>query len=577
MKHNIYKKLKKHFRAWGTRPWTVACAGLGLCMLTLSSCSSDETMESMNTDPTKAASINPNAQLTTAMLQTYGDLNQVEMYRNYVYGFTQQLMGCWNTTNYGGRHTADDMQMARIWTTFYNQAIKNIVDAEYATREDKSRTNINAALNIYKVYLMSIITDTYGDVPYSEAGLGFIKGIATPKFDTQESIYYDFFNKLDTATMQLAAAADKLTGDVIYAGDISKWKKLANSLRLRYAMRISNVAPDKAKEEFIKALKADGGIIENAADNALIKYMNIAFSFGSERYEDYRGNAMSQLLFGNDPANNPSYVCATLFNQMHDTGDPRTFMISRCYWDKMMSSTNTDGRIDLTDEMITQERQFNPNIPGAFSWDPWPTGYDSDTLTVLAASNPAIEALGITVDRETEPKLANNFLKSDNPGVVMTSAEVKFLLAEATLKGWLSDRGTVAALYKQGVREAIDLLHDAYGCEAVGDNAFDKYIAANGIGHTTEQAKKAINIQAWILHFTNPSECWANLRRSGYPQLKSPAEYGFGGSLVDGQQIPVRLRYPVLESSYNKANYDDALSRMGGQDSWYTPVWWDVK
>lgn len=577
MKHNIYKKLKKHFRAWGTRPWTVACAGLGLCMLTLSSCSSDETMESMNTDPTKAASINPNAQLTTAMLQTYGDLNQVEMYRNYVYGFTQQLMGCWNTTNYGGRHTADDMQMARIWTTFYNQAIKNIVDAEYATREDKSRTNINAALNIYKVYLMSIITDTYGDVPYSEAGLGFIKGIATPKFDTQESIYYDFFNKLDTAAMQLDAAADKLTGDVIYAGDISKWKKLANSLRLRYAMRISNVAPDKAKEEFIKALKADGGIIENAADNALIKYMNIAFSFGSERYEDYRGNAMSQLLFGNDPANNPSYVCATLFNQMHDTGDPRTFMISRCYWDKMMSSTSTDGRIDLTDEMITQERQFNPNIPGAFSWDPWPTGYDSDTLTVLAASNPAIEALGITVDRETEPKLANNFLKSDNPGVVMTSAEVKFLLAEATLKGWLSDRGTVAALYKQGVREAIDLLHDAYGCEAVGDNAFDKYIAANGIGHTTEQAKKAINIQAWILHFTNPSECWANLRRSGYPQLKSPAEYGFGGSLVDGQQIPVRLRYPVLESSYNKANYDDALSRMGGQDSWYTPVWWDVK
>lgn len=577
MKHNIYKKLKKHFRAWGTRPWTVACAGLGLCMMTFSSCSSDETMESMNTDPTKAASINPNAQLTTAMLQTYGDLNQVEMYRNYVYGFTQQLMGCWNTTNYGGRHTADDMQMARIWTTFYNQAIKNLVDAEYATRGDKSRTNINAALNIYKVYLMSIITDTYGDVPYSEAGLGFIKGIATPKFDTQESIYYDFFNKLDTATMQLDAAVDKLTGDVIYAGDISKWKKLANSLRLRYAMRISNVAPDKAKEEFIKALKADGGIIENASDNALIKYMNIAFSFGSERYEDYRGNAMSQLLFGNDPANNPSYVCATLFNQMHDTGDPRTFMISRCYWDKMMSSTSTDGRIDLTHEMITQERPFNPNIPGAFSWDPWPTGYDSDTLTVLAASDPAIEALGITVDRETEPKLANNFLKSDNPGVVMTSAEVKFLLAEATLKGWLSDRGTVGALYKQGVREAIDLLHDAYGCEAVGDNAFDKYIAVNGIGHTAEQAKKAINIQAWILHFTNPSECWANLRRSGYPQLKSPAEYGFGGSLVDGQQIPVRLRYPVLESSYNKANYDDALSRMGGEDSWYTPVWWDVK
>ncbi|MGI6242402.1 MAG: SusD/RagB family nutrient-binding outer membrane lipoprotein [Prevotella sp.] len=546
-------------------------------MLTLSSCSSDESMESLNTDPTKAASINPNSQLTTAILQTYGDLDQVEMYRNYVYAFTQQLMGCWNTTNYGGRHTADNTEMARLWTTFYDQAIKNLVDAEYATHGDDSKKNINAALNIYKVYLMSLITDTYGDVPYSEAGLGFIKGIANPKYDTQESIYYDFFNKLDTASMQLDASADELSGDVIYAGDVAKWKKLANSLRLRYAMRISDVAPDKAKEEFTKALKADGGIMDNAADDALIKYMDVAFSFGSETYEDYRGNALSKLLFGNDPSNNPSYICATLFNQLHSTNDPRTFKICRCYWDKLMSSTSPTGRIDLTNEMIAQGRTFNPNVPGGFSWEPWPTGYDSDTLAALGASNPAIKELGKTVDRETEPKIANNFLKSDNPGVVMTSAEVKFLLAEATLKGWISDKGTVADLYKQGVREAMDLLHNAYGCEAVGNDAFEAFIAANGIGHTAEQAKKAINIQAWILHFTNPSECWANQRRSGYPQLKSPAEYGFAGSLVDGQQIPVRLRYPVLESSYNKANYDEVLDRMGGEDSWYTHVWWDVK
>lgn len=123
----------------------------------------------------------------------------------------------------------------------------------------------------------------------------------------------------------------------------------------------------------------------------------------------------------------------------------------------------------------------------------------------------------------------------------------------------------------------MDFLHNNYNCEAVDDATFEAYINENGIGHTTEQAKRAINTQAWILHFTNPSECWANLRRSGYPQLKSPAEYGFAGNLVDGQQIPVRMRYPVLESSYNKANYEDALSRMNGKDSWNTRVWWDVK
>ncbi len=539
-------------------------------------CSSDDDMERMNTDPTKAPTVDASGQLTTAELETYGDLDEVEIYRNYFYAFTQQLMGCWNTTNYGGRHTQDDTEMTRIWTTFYDQAIKNLVDADDKTKNAPEKANINAAVNIYFVYMMSIITDTYGDVPYFEAGRGFIADKVTPKFDTQKDIYYDFFNKLDSAVQKFDASKEKIQSDAIYNGDIAKWKKLANSLRLRFAMRISEVDPEKAQAEFEKALNADGGIIESASDDALIKYMNVAFSFGQESYTDYRRNALSMLLFGNDPANNPSYLCSTFFNQLYTTNDPRTFQIARCYWDKKMSSTSPDGRIDLTDE-VKSHNLFQPNQPGAFSYDPWPTGYDSDILKAMAATDPSVEALGTTVDRECEPKLANNFLKGDNPGVVMTSAEVKFLLAEATLKGWNVNRGTVADLYKEGVREAMDFLTNNYGTDKVSDADFEAYIANNGIGHTSDQAKEAINTQAWILHFTNPAECWANQRRSGYPKLKSPAEYGFSSKLVDGQEIPVRLRYPVLESSYNKANYNEALSRMGGTDSWYTRVWWDVE
>lgn len=97
------------------------------------------------------------------------------------------------------------------------------------------------------------------------------------------------------------------------------------------------------------------------------------------------------------------------------------------------------------------------------------------------------------------------------------------------------------------------------------DADFNTYIANNGIGHTAEQAKAAINTQAWILHFTNPAECWANVRRSGYPVMKSPKDYGFGQYLTGGDEIPVRLCYPVLESSYNKQGYDDALQAMGGK------------
>lgn len=544
------------------------------CALFFASCS-DEYMENMNTDPSKAATIDPNAQLTTAQLQTYGDLSMMEIYRNYHYAFTQQLMGCWNTTNYGGRHTLDNNEMSRIWTSFYTQSLKNIIDAQYRTAEDAEKVNINSVLRIYRVYLMSIITDTYGDAPFSEAGLGFLEGKFNPKYDKQEDIYNSFFLELEDAVNKIDPAKDKVTGDLIYAGDVTKWQQLANSLRLRFAMRISNVNPTKAQTEFENALAANGGVITDASSDALIKYMTIAFSFGQEAYSDYRGNSLSQLLFGNDPANNPSYLCSTFFNQLYNSGDPRTFKISRCYYDGLMSATSPDNRIDITQEMIEKGIAFSPRDPGAYSWEPWPTGYDSDICAELAVNNPSVTA---TMAREVEPKLANNFLKSDNPGVVMTSAEVKFLMAEATVKKWNVGSALAEDLYKQGVRAAMDFLTDNYGCTATTDAEFDTFIQDKGaFGHTDNQKLEAINTQAWILHFTNPAECWANVRRSGYPKLKSPAEYGFGQYLTGGTEIPVRLCYPVLESSYNKKSYNEAIERMGGTDNWHSLLWWDTE
>ena len=544
------------------------------CALFFASCS-DEYMENMNTDPSKAATIDPNAQLTTAQLQTYGDLSMMEIYRNYHYAFTQQLMGCWNTTNYGGRHTLDNNEMSRIWTSFYTQSLKNIIDAQYRTAEDAEKVNINSVLRIYRVYLMSIITDTYGDAPFSEAGLGFLEGKFNPKYDKQEDIYNAFFLELEDAINKIDPTKDKVTGDLIYAGDVTKWQQLANSLRLRFAMRISNVNPTKAQTEFENALAANGGVITDASSDALIKYMTIAFSFGQEAYSDYRGNSLSQLLFGNDPANNPSYLCSTFFNQLYNSGDPRTFKISRCYYDGLMSATSPDNRVDITQEMIEKGIDFSPRDPGSYSWEPWPTGYDSDICKELAVNNPSVT---VTMAREVEPKLANNFLKSDNPGVVMTSAEVKFLMAEATVKKWNVGSESAEDLYKQGVRAAMDFLTDNYGCTATTDAEFDAFIQGRGtFGHTDNQKLEAINTQAWILHFTNPAECWANVRRSGYPKLKSPAEYGFGQYLTGGTEIPVRLCYPVLESSYNKKSYNEAIERMGGTDNWHSLLWWDTE
>lgn len=545
------------------------------CTCLFAAACSNEYMEDLNTDPSKAATIDPNAQLTTAELQTYGSLDMVDAYREYLCAFTQQFMGCWNTTNYGGRHTVDNNEMSRVWTFFYSAPIKNATDAMARTANDSTKVNIHSVLRIYRVYLLSIVTDIYGDAPASEAGYGFLDSKFNPVYDKQEDIYNNFFEELSDAANALDASKDQVTGDVIYNGDINKWKKLANSLRLRFAMRISNVAPEKAQTEFEKALNATGGLMENATDDALIKYITISYSFGQESYTDYRGNALSKLLFGNDPVNNPTYICSTLFDELYDHDDPRTFRIARCYYDGLMDATSTANRVDLTDEMIANGVAFQPCAPGAFSWEPWPSGYESEICTKLHKNNKDVKT---TMDREVEPKLASNFLDSDNPGVVMTSAEVNFLKAEASLKGWNIQNASTETLYKEGVRQAMNFLSDNYGSTPISDEEFEAYMQEGGqIGHTKEQKLEAINTQAWILHLTNPAECWANVRRSGYPKLKSPAEYGFAQFLTGGSDIPVRLCYPVLESSYNKANYNEALARMGGTDDWHTPVWWDTE
>ena len=551
-----------------------------MCMtlaLAFTACS-DEYMDDMNTDPSKAEKIDPNSQLTLAELQTYGDLGMIEIYRSYIYAFTQQLMGCWNTTNYGGQHKVDNNEMNRFWTNLYTAGIKNLVDVETQTEGDENLVNIHSAAIIYKVYLMSIITDTYGDAPYSQAAKGWISGITSPRYDTQEEIYNSFFTELTNAVAALDEFKDEITGDVIFNGDVYKWKKLGNSLRMRYAMRISDVAPDKAKEEFEKAYTDPAGYMTSADDDALIEYMNLTFNFGQEAYTDYRRNALSQLFFGNDPANNQTYICSTLFDELNNNNDPRTFVLSRCYFDKGLTQSKPDNRIDLTEEMREKGIQFSPSKPGEFWYEPWPDhGYWSSIIEGLKNrypdnanySNPWLED-------PIRPKLAQNFLKSDNPGVVMTYAEVEFLLAEAKLKGWNVGLETVEQHYEKGVSAAMAFLNDNYDCDIKEDD-INAYINKRSISSLSDEEKKeAINTQAWILHFHNPSECWANVRRSGYPKLKSPAEYGYAADkLTGGYDIPVRLCYPILESSYNKEGYKEALDRMGGTNSWNIPVWWD--
>ena len=563
--------------------------GLAMAMLlmatggVMTSCS-DEMMERTNTDKTKVGELDPNAQLTTSLLQTYGDFSLMDTYRNYITGFDQYFAGGWNVTNYSGSNFFEDDIARRIWDRYYEVSIKNLVDAIHNS-EDKA--NLNAALRIHRVYILSVISDIYGDIPASEAGLGYIKGISNPKYDTQEELYSWFFEELKACEQQLGTGTDHISGDVTsLGGDVAKWKKYANSLRMRYAMRISDVNPAKAKEEFESALTDAGGYIASAADDAYIKYSDSPFTYydGANDY-DFRTNALGEILYGQD-AISPTFVCSTLFYQLQNTDDPRLYRICRHYYNIKRSQVKPDKEqnIDLTDDFLAYFQSKNlgeePCNPGAAWYTDWmnpATLDDLPTLKKYAEIDANTYASSDYIARAGRPCLNIDFEMPSCPGDLMSYAEVEFLKAEAATKGWNVGGGDAESHYEAGVRASMELLNNYYlTSNKISEDEINEFIANNKLG---DNPKETINTQAWILHMMNPSEGWANMRRSDYPAILDRSRLGIftnGFTYTDSNMaMPTRLRYPELEGQYNSVSYKAAIERMGGTDDWHKQLWWD--
>ncbi len=546
----------------------------------LTSCS-DDTLSNINTDKTKVSNLDPNAQLTTALLQTYGDFSLMDTYRNYITGFTQHFAGGWNVTNYAGSNFAEDDISRRIWDRYYEISIKNLVDAIHQS-EDKP--NLNAALRIHRVYLTAVLADIYGDVPASEAGLGYIAGISTPKYDTVEELYNWFFEELTACEALLGTGTDNISGDVTsMGGDVAQWKKYANALRMRYAMRISDVNPQKAQDEFEKAVAA--GAISSAADDAYIKYADSPYTYydGANDY-DFRTNALSEILYGQD-ATSPTFVSSTLFYQMQRTNDPRLYRICRHYYNIKRSQVKPDKEenIDLTDEVLayfertqTGEEPCNPGAAWYSDWMNVPATSELPTLQKKADMDANTYDNSDFRARAMRPHLNIDFEMPNTPGDLMSYAEVEFLLAEAKTKGW-NVSGDAESHYEAGVRASMQLLNNHYlTSNKISDDEINAFIAHNPLG---ENPKETINTQAWILHMMNPSEAWANMRRSDYPAILDRTRLGIftnGFTYTDADMtMPNRLRYPELEAQYNSANYKAAIERMGGTDNWHSKLYWD--
>lgn len=497
----------------------------------------DKNFEEINIDPTKLSpsTMNYNYLFTNAQLVTAGnsDGNAYEDWRNNLIYASTMIQHLSSTTGYwaGDKYTYNPGYNSAYWDANYPSSIKYIVDVVENTKADAGRTNMYNIARIFKVFMFQRMTDMYGDIPYSQAGKGYIEGTTHPKYDKQQEIYADMLKELEDAGQKLNAGQPNTLGaaDLVYKGDVAKWKKFAYSLMVRLAMRMSKVDPDGAKTWVAKAVA--GGVMSDNADNALILHE------AKDRSTVTNGNAW--VLSGVDP--NATRVSRTLIDMLKSTSDPRLRYIATVATDP--SNINDKGNNDPAIQ-IGQ-----------------PNGYDlggTSTNISNAPNWPGNQNKYSIVNR-------NTFSRYDAPTFLLTHGETQLLLAEAAQRGWIS--GTAATFYNAGVKASMLQLNQT-GAALTGGEA-DAYLIANP--YNAANGLKQINEQYWIATFMDEYEAWANWRRSGFPQL-TPVNY-FGN--VTGGTIPRRFTYPLNEAAVNQENYSAAVAGLSNGDKMTSRVWWD--
>lgn len=505
--------------------------------------------DSLNVDPNSSSDLNPNLQIGTIQLLQSNDAEAWHRYFIYPGGYMNQWTNDWAVVNYGGTAVKSDSYFSQLWLSTYPTIINEIVDVEERTRNVDAYTNVHAAVKVLKVENFLRLTDYYGDIPYSEAGKAFFQNILKPKYDKQEDIYNDFFVQLDEAVKLFDVTKPRLSTDLYYDGNVEKWVKFANSLRLRIAMRLVKVAPQKAAEQV--AIAVQGGVFTSNDDICFIKHQNI------QTTELSGGNGLANRLL-TDNKSSTFRMTKELIGSMEDTQDPRLRVIAGSYLEDAT-------RFEITDQLHEAYGSYKPIALGAqhFSWE---QGVAPPTNPIKLKDRNGEEVSVPALIQFLQPsKLITN---PGSPFIHMSYAEVEFLLAEAAHHKYIG--GTAQEHYNKGLRAAIEQWKTVFGA-TIEETKIATFVSANALvsGKELEQ----INTQLWVLHILDPFETWANWRRSGFPDIKfynyRPSENQSGG------QTPRRIQYPLSEQGVNLANYREAINRMGGTDSWTNRVWWD--
>jgi len=480
----------------------------------------DKGFDEMNVDPTKPAELSPATKFSYVQLYTEG-----EWYGTYLFYNIIQLMPNVQQINITSYHPIFTYKEGKNTHFFferqYSHTVKNLVDLQNQIENTTSSTkDVDLAItNIQKVLVFSRLTDVFGDIPYSEAGLGAIEGIRQPKYDTQEFIYDDMLQLLDDAVNTLNAGGTCSFGsaDIMYGGDISKWKKFGNSLMLRLAMRL--VKRDDAKAHLWAEKAISGGVMTSNDDSAYLMMENNSNDQGPNV------NQLTKCFSSRHP--NQIKISKTFFDYLNNHNDPRLSVLC----------STVDGD---TTPALQSGQDINDFSRGA------------------ANSKPNINIFG-----------GSGTIIYDAPFFFQTYAEVELMEAEAAFR-WGIAGGNPATHYNAGVTAAMQYL-SLYGHGVnIPQSDIDTYLT--NYPYDANNALKMINEQYWVATFGNGVESFSNWRRSGYPNL-TPLDVA---SSLTGGVIPRRFVYPGSEKLNNLTELQKAIDRINGGDHNTSRVWWDM-
>ena len=463
--------------------------------------------------------------------------------------FTNELMQVTVSQSDGDntvfRYAFRSSQSDYLWNAWFVQLtnFKQIDSLARGNAKDSiPNFSYQAIGKIGKAWLFSNLTDTYGDIPYFHALQGdsdFVHPSVTPAFDRQKDIYLDLFNQLEEANTLLAKGDTiVVASDPLYKGDVTKWRKFANSLYLRLLLRISGKT--EVQQQCISKIKQ---IVENPA-----------------QYPIFQSNADCARVLWNggnsttDPYTNPYLpgvrtqdfkgpaLCSFFLENLVAWSDPR-YVSSAPY------GSGSIGRLGIAQA-------------AGGGWYGVASGYQPGKGDVKGCYFQSYEAT-----------TGGIWSLQQNPwtGIIMQYSEVQFILAEAALKGWIT--GNTRNFWYQGIASAISYWVPAFP-EDVTKSNFTNHLAnlgqASEVWDETlplEDKMELIHLQKYYALFLTDLQQWFEYRRTGHPVLPK------GQGLSNGGVMPARLVYPVYVQAANPTNYKTAVTVQGADDI-NTQVWW---